>query len=238
MKGVEKVINFINNYILIKGEFMENKKEILKKISLVIVIILIIFVCLFTFYNEKESDDVNYNDFLEEFNNEIDTSLQTVENNINTEYEANKIKVYITGEVNNPGVKELDEGSRIEDVINIAGGLTQVANISNVNLAYEVADGQKIYIPNVNEIIKDYITEENGEGIVETSNNITSGKIDINKADVEMLCELPGVGESLASRIVTHREENGKFKSIEELKNVSGIGEKKFESLKEYIVVK
>ena len=209
---------------------MENKKIILKKIF-VILIVLIISVCCFIFYrNEDEELFISEEISLEEntYNNENILEIEEVK----------KIKIHIAGEVNSSGVKELDEGSRIEDAINIAGGLTESANISNVNLAYPLEDGQKIYIPNINENIEEYIVKENGEGIVEESKNSSSGRININKADTNQLCELPGVGESLATRIVTYREENGKFKSIEDLKNVSGIGEKKFESLKEYIVVK
>lgn len=209
---------------------MENKKIILKKIF-VILIILIISVCCFILYrNEDEELFISEEISLEENTNNNENILEIEE--------VKKIKIHITGEVNSPGVKELDEGSRIEDAINIAGGLTESANISNVNLAYPLEDGQKIYIPNINENTEEYIVKENGEGIVEDSKNSSSGRININKADTDQLCELPGVGESLASRIVTYREENGKFKSIEDLKNVSGIGEKKFESLKEYIVVK
>lgn len=209
---------------------MENKKIILKKIF-VILIVLIISVCCFIFYkNEDEELFISEEISLEEntYNNENILEIEEVK----------KINIHITGEVNSPGVKELDEGSRIEDAINIAGGLTESANISNVNLAYPLEDGQKIYIPNINENIEEYIVKENGEGIVEDSKASSSERININKADTNQLCELPGVGESLATRIVTYREENGKFKSIEDLKNVSGIGEKKFESLKEYIVVK
>lgn len=214
---------------------MENKKVILKKI-LVIVIVLIVGICSFLFYkNENEM-------FLEYDQIGLEETFENKENTENIveldEVEKEIIKIYITGEVNNPGVKELEVGARIEDVINTAGGLTPAANISKVNLAYQLEDGQKIYIPNINENIEEYITKENGEGIVEESKNTTSGRININNADINELCELPGVGESLATRIVTYREENGKFKKVEDLKNVSGIGEKKFESLKEYIVVK
>lgn len=216
---------------------MENKKEFIIKIGCICIII-IISVFLIVFYSQKEKQNEVYDNFFEIDNIENTISLEeknisnTIENQINIE----KIKVYITGEVNSPGVKEVEDGARIEDVIVLAGGLTEFANINKVNLAYKLEDGQKIYIPNVNEKVEEYITEENGEGIVEKTSK-SLGKININTADVVKLCELPGVGESLASRIIQYREENGKFKSIEDLKNVSGIGEKKFESLREYIVV-
>ena len=215
---------------------MENKKDIIIKIGCICIVI-VISVFLIVFYSQKEDENEVYDNFFESNNTENLTELEEInketENLINIE----KIKVYITGEVNNPGVKEVNDGARIEDVIILAGGLTEFANISKVNLAYKLEDGQKIYIPNVNEEIEEYITEENGEGIVENSNN-SLVKININIADVVMLCKLPGVGESLANRIIQYREENGKFKSIDDLKNVSGIGEKKFESIREYVVVK
>lgn len=216
---------------------MENKKIILKKI-LVISIVLVVAICGFVFYENEDEEFLEYDQISLEESFENTDDLENTAKLENDEQETMKIKIYITGEVNNPGVKELEVGTRIEDAINTAGGLTTAANISKVNLAYQLEDGQKIYIPNMNENIEEYITKENGEGIVEESKSTTSGRVNINNADINELCELPGVGESLATRIVTYREENGKFKKVEDLKNVSGIGEKKFESLKEYVVVK
>lgn len=216
---------------------MQNKKEFIIKIGCICIIV-IISVFLILFYSQKENQNKVYDDFFEIDNieNTINLEEKNTSNRAESQIDTDKIKVYITGEVNNPGVKEVEDEARIEDIIILAGGLTEFANISKVNLAYKLEDGQKIYIPNVNEKVEEYITEENGEGIVENANT-SLGKININTADVVKLCELPGVGESLASRIIQYREENGKFKSIEDLKNVSGIGEKKFESLREYIVV-
>lgn len=215
---------------------MENKKEFFIKIGC-ICLILIISVLLIVFYSQKEDENEIYDNFFEVSNIENTVEMEGIKNEEKEEIITNKIKVYITGEVNSPGVKEVAEGARIEDIIVLAGGLTEFANINKVNLAYKLEDGQKIYIPNVNENIEEYITKENGEGIIEKSDKSLE-KININTADVGILCNLPGVGESLATRIIKYREENGKFKSIEDLKNVSGIGEKKFESLREYIVVK
>lgn len=218
-------------------ENMEERKIFLKKIF-IIIIILIIVICSFIFY-KKDDEFLIYNEDDDSAVLEENELIVDEEKNLeNIVEEKDTIKIYITGEVKNPGVKELKEGSRIEDAINIAGGLTDTANISQVNLAYSLEDGQKIYIPNLNEKIDEYISMENGEGIVEQEKSKTSGRININKADVSELCELPGVGESLAKKIVDYREENGKFKTTDDLKNVTGIGEKKFESIKEYIVVK
>ena len=163
----------------------------------------------------------------------------TIQNVLTTEDEPEKIenetiKVYVTGEVKNQGVIELEKGSRIVDAIEKAGGQTEEANLKNVNLAYELEDGQKIYIPNkseenTNEIIDDGVTE------IDSKENDT---ININKANEKELQELNGIGESLASSIIKYREDNGKFKNIEDLKNVPGIGESKFSNIKEKIKVK
>ena len=163
----------------------------------------------------------------------------TIQNVLTTEDEPEKIenetiKVYVTGEVKNQGVIELEQGSRIVDAIEKSGGQTEEANLKNVNLAYELEDGQKIYIPNkseenTNEITDDGVTE------IDSKENDT---ININKADEKELQELNGIGESLASSIIKYREDNGKFKNIEDLKNVPGIGESKFSNIKEKIKVK
>lgn len=163
----------------------------------------------------------------------------TIQNVLTTEDEPEKIenetiKVYVTGEVKNQGVIELEQGSRIVDAIEKAGGQTEEANLKNVNLAYELEDGQKIYIPNKSEENTNEITDDGITGIDSKENDT----ININKADEKELQELNGIGESLASSIIKYREENGKFKNIEDLKNVPGIGESKFSNIKEKIKVK
>lgn len=213
---------------------MEDKKDFLKKI-LIIALVIIIAICGFIFSKNDDEEILIYNELIEGETLDIEENVEEI-NFANSENET--IKIYITGEVNSPGVKELEDGARIEDAINKANGLTNEADISQVNLAYSLKDGQKIYIPNINEKIDEYVTDGNGEGIIEEDNNKISGKININNANVNELCELPGVGQSLAEKIITYRNENGKFKTIDDLKNVTGIGEKKFESLKEYILVK
>ena len=150
--------------------------------------------------------------------------------------------VHVTGEVKNPGVVKVKEGSRIEDIIEAAGGLTENADITNVNLAYIVEDGMKIRIPSSNEEndSEDYITEDSGKGVIlsEESNNSSSSIVNINTANEAELEQLPGIGPSISSKIVEYRNKNGKFKNIEDIKNVTGIGDSKFEKIKEYIKVK
>ena len=150
--------------------------------------------------------------------------------------------VHITGEVKKSGVVKIKEGSRIEDIIEASGGLTENADITNVNLAFVVEDGMKIRIPSVNEekTDEDYITEDSGKGVIisDDINSISNSIININTASESELEQLPGIGPSISSRIVEYRNKNGKFKSIEDIKNVTGVGDSKFEKIKDLIKVK
>lgn len=209
-------------FIIYEKKRMKISKEILIKIGIVILILIAIIYNFIT----SNSEEIEYTNII----------VNTIEVNKEME-EPETIKVYVAGAVNTPGVIELEEGSRIEDAINLAGGITKEANLSQVNLAYKMEDGQKLYIPNINDKQIEYLTSGSGEEVVEDASKLSNNKVNINKAGVEELGTLQGVGEALAQRIVNYREENGKFKTIEDLKNVSGIGEKKFESIKENIEV-
>ena len=172
------------------------------------------------------------------------------ETNIEQEQEdISKIFIHVTGAVNNEGVVEIKEGSRIADAVDAANGFTEDADISQINLAYQLEDGQKIYIPRINDekingeekvLQKEYVTDEAGDDIIiedETSNikRKENEKININTADQSSLEEIPGVGKATAQKIIEYRKTNGKFKSIDDIKNVSGIGDSKFENMKEKI---
>ena len=184
---------------------------------------------------------------LEEINEVIEGSEETeeVENETNNENnidgedeEVEEIIVHITGEVNKPGIVVLKSNSRIADAINKAGGATKEADLNQINLAYILEDGQKIYIPNKNEKIDEdeYITEGNRNNIG-NSNSKEGEKVNINEAMQTELEELPGIGPSLASRIIEYREQNGDFKKIEELQNVKGIGDAKYDDIKDKVTV-
>ena len=212
---------------------MQEKKNIIK-IILIVIIVLIIIVYNF-FIKKEEFEEFDYSDFIVDGANSIEN------NNLNEIInEKNKIKVYVIGEVKNPGVVEIEEGDRIEDAIILAGGTTENTDLSKINLAYYLEDGQKIVVPSIHDNIENEGENNNEDlseaGVVGESSN--DSKVNINTASETELQTLSGIGESLAERIVTYREENGKFKNIEDIKNVSGIGDKKFESLKEYIKVK
>lgn len=158
----------------------------------------------------------------------------------------NKIVVHITGAVVNQGIVEIKENARIIDAIEAAGGARDDADLSKINLAYVIEDGIKIYVPSVNdkEDEDEYVVKNSGKEII-TGNSLgknesTSEKImvNINTATAVDFQKLPGVGESIANRIIAYRNENGKFKNIEDLKNVSGIGESKFNNIRAYVYVK
>lgn len=174
--------------------------------------------------------------YYEKNNTEKISISNFIENETEDEKDNTKIKVYITGEVKNQGVIELEEGDRIADAIEKAGGQTEQASLKNVNLAYQLEDGQKIYIPNINDTETEII-DDGASGVVDDA-TIKQTVVNINKADEKELQSLNGIGESLATSIVQYRKENGKFETIEDLKNVPGIGDSKFENIKEYIKVK
>lgn len=141
-----------------------------------------------------------------------------------------KIKVYITGQVRNPGVIEVEEGSRLIDVIEKAGGPLEDADLLRVNLAIKVKDEGMYIIPKEGEPMPDVM---HGSSDMQKD----EGKININTASEAELQQLPRIGPTLAKNIVEYREKNGPFKTIEEIKNVPRIGDKTFEGLRDLITV-
>jgi competence protein ComEA len=135
-----------------------------------------------------------------------------------------KIVVDVDGAVQRPGVYELGKGARINDAIVIAGGLTEKADTKSINKAKILSDGEKIYIAEI------------GEEKVNAAEDFydSQGRTNINTASKELLMKLDGIGETYAERIIEYREKS-KFMSIEDIKNVKGIGEKIFEKIKDDI---
>lgn len=224
-----------------------------KKKIIIIVVILILFIAYLIYENiNKSSSEIDFNTLLDGAENEEaqDKSENIVENDQSKTNETANIEetivVHITGEVKKEGVIYLKKGARTVDAIKQAGGETKEADLSQVNLAYELQDGQKIYIPNKNEKISQYIIGINGEtmndssastGSESTSYNKEGTKVNINTANQSELDSLPGIGPALAQRIIDFREENGNFNSIEDIQNVKGIGDSKYEDIKDKIVV-
>ncbi len=234
-----------------------------QKTALIIVAILCIGIALFLFYqflsaeeteatSETQVENIKNNDKqdLNETKNETEdyNTQDDIDNGTSTSLFGTKqlgnIVVHVIGEVKKPGVIKLKEGARIIDAINKCGGQTEEADLSKINLAYVLDDGSQIYIPRVKEDIQNTTIMKTEAGNNVVVNNVTQGddeksiKVNLNTATLEKLMTLPGVGESTAQKIIEYRNKNKKFKTIDELKSVSGIGDAKFNSLKDYIYVK
>lgn len=200
-----------------------------KKQKTIMVIIIAIMLAVIGYYIINKTEKYDYSE-LEK------TSNAEEQEDEEKDKEEEKIIIHITGEVEEGGVIELEKGARISDAIEEAGGTTEEADLSNVNLAYSLSDGQKIKIPNINEENKETIVEEKaGEDIIIEGNKSEEEKININKATQTEIETLPGIGPSTALKIINYRNEHGKFEKIEDIKNVSGIGDSKYENIKEYI---
>ncbi|MGV3263088.1 helix-hairpin-helix domain-containing protein [Cytobacillus pseudoceanisediminis] len=167
--------------------------------------------------NEKEDDD-----------KEMET-----EGDEQAEQMPQPMKADIKGAVQKPGVYEAAEGDRVIDLLEKAGGLTDKADGTKINFALNITDEMVIYVPEKGEILEE-ATVEDGKARGQQDN----GKINLNQANESELQMLPGIGPSKAAAIIEHRETNGPFKDVADLKLISGIGEKTFEKLKEHISVK
>ena len=216
-------------------------------------IILIIFVLLFVFIKDDSTEEV----ILEENNLELkEENIEKVDNI--------KIKVDIKGAVKNPGVYEVEENSRVSDVINISGGLTSEADTSVINLSKNVIDEMVIIIYTKDEInemkegstsIKyiekecvcpklenDACIEDKIDNIPDNENNSNdkneaNGKVSLNKATLDELMTLDGIGEKKAQAIIDYRNKNNGFKTIEELLEVDGIGSTTYEKIKDRLTL-
>ena len=216
-----------------------------KKIIGLAIITIIIFIVSIFLYKQKSS-----NAFKEEYMTEIFEE----ESNDNMEYtetleedttiinedsiDRNKIIVEIKGEVAKPDVYQLEEGSIIKDLIDMAGGVTEEADLSRINRAEELLNHELIIIGNINDETESSVVQNNST-YSSNGNNSDKGStlININTANLEQLKEITGIGNIKAQSIIDYREANGGFKSLEELKNVDGIGDKTFEKIKEQLTL-
>ncbi|MBT0950696.1 helix-hairpin-helix domain-containing protein [Streptococcus infantis] len=144
--------------------------------------------------------------------------------------EKDLITVDVKGAVKSPGIYDLPVGSRINDAVQKAGGLTDNADSKSINLAQRISDEAFVYVPT-----KEETTSQ--EAHSNASNTKDNKKVNLNKASLEELKQVKGLGGKRAQDIIDHRETNGKFKSVDDLKKVSGIGAKTVEKLKEYVTV-
>jgi len=185
-----------------------------EKIGIIIFSLVIVFVISINYYSKAK-----------------DKEIQVIKNEDMTKETAEKkIQVYICGEVKKPGVYELHEGDRLIKLISLAGGITEKGDENSINMSAKLKDEDYIRIPAKNE-------NASANQIQSSTGYDFSGKININTASLEELKTLPRIGDALANRILEYRAKNGPFKDIKDIKNVSGIGEKMFENIKDKICV-
>ncbi len=171
--------------------------------------------------------------------NEVKEDIRANENTVDNE-DANKpsLIVYVCGEVKNAGVYELYEKSRVIDAIEAAGGISEAAAVQTLNLAAYVNDGEKIYVPSVDEALNSTVYTDANSMTGSSAGGVSATKnVNINTADRATLMTLPGVGESKADKIIAYREAHGGFSKPEDLMLVSGIKEGMYNKVKDYICV-
>lgn len=206
---------------------------------------------------QAEITDIEDNEKTKNLHNTTMENHENIKNKETNKTDKNKIVIYIIGEVKQEGVYELDEDSRISDAIEKARGTKENADLSQINLAYKIEDGMRIYIPKKGELVQDKekIEDKTQEVVTGKSTDITNTtsvntnlstnkksktdieKINLNKATQTELETLPGIGPSTAEKIIAYRKENGNFKNIEDIMNVNGIGESKYNKIKDLISV-
>lgn len=197
------------------------------------IIVVLCFVLVGTIYiNSQKATDIHIGETKGEEavdNEQIDK---------NTVEQAPTIGVHIGGQVKTPGFIWIKEGTRLGEALSYVGGALVEADLDAINLSKKLTDEEKIYIPKIGETIQLISsTSSNNENNIYSSSSV-GGKININIAEVSELDTLPGIGEAYAKRIVEYRKANGPFKKTDDIKNVSGIGEKRYEAIKDLITTK
>jgi len=223
-------------------ELLKDKKKVGIFAILIIVLIAFGFLYLESGFKELKKNDTE-SIFIDDTENTEALNNNVKNNDINTNNQEvtvlakNKnIVVEIKGEVKKPDVYTLNEDAIVKELIEAAGGLTENADLSNINRAKKLQNHELVYISNKNDINKENSNSSLGsESDVSKSKEISNSIVNINNATLEELKTLNGVGDSKARSIIEYREKNGGFKSIEDIKNVNGIGDKMFEIIKEQI---
>lgn len=220
---------------------MKNLKNYKMAVVCVAVVCLVVGIGSTVYFVNKDSGNVEVEQF------DVLESSNVAQNDVSDDKQENggvvkeKIYIHIIGEVNNPGVIELEKGNRIVDAIQKAGGVTAKADLTKVNLVYVLSDGLKVRIPSVDDKEKmEYVIKDNGNNIIENSvynSGVGGGKVNINSATQTELETLTGIGPSLAARILEYRNKVGKFKKVDELKSVKGIGDSKYQNIKDQVAV-
>lgn len=226
------------------------KNDFIKKIFISVVLIVLLMVCfsacgkdktqnVFLAQEKSESKINDIEDDNKKSDNHNDDNSFNSENTFNSvvleEELSEAIYVQVNGAVNNPGVYKIEKEMRIFEVIELAGGVTVDGATEAVNMARPVMDEMVIYVPTKEEVIQGF--SEETETVFEDYELNDKKLININTAQIDELMTLSGIGEAKAKQIIEYRKENGGFKDISEIMNISGIKQSAFEKIKDYITV-
>lgn len=148
-----------------------------------------------------------------------------------------EIVVYVAGAVNHPGVVRLAEGARAKDAVDACGGFLPTADTNGVNLAQKLKDGMQVTVPEKAPVAAEGRAAQGAPTASGAARSLPDGMVNINTADEKELDKLPGIGPAMAKRIIEYRTENGAFQSPEEIKRVKGIGDAKYEKMKDKIAL-
>lgn len=190
-------------------------------LGIAILIIVIVGVCGYTVWKSISTPGVEV----------VQNDSESNEDESGVSEATSQIYVHVSGAVTSPGLYQLELGSRVYDAIQAAGGFSDEAVEQSVNLARELTDGEQIMVSSASDV------SASASDTSSASTQTSTGKVNINLASAEELMTLDGVGEATAAKIIAYREENGSFKTIEEIKEVSGIGDKKYAAIKDVITV-
>lgn len=202
--------------------------------KLIILIFLIVFV-IFGFKQKRQEDNINNSHLYESAYETIEETEEEIQENISSQTMLETIieeyYVDVSGCVIKPGVYSLNSNSRVVDAIELAGGVCEKADLSQINLSMKIYDEMKIHIYEEGEVATSNVNQ------AELSDQTQQNQIvNINTASLEQLMTLPGIGETRANEIINYRLQKS-FDSIEDIKEISGIGDKSFEKIKNYITV-
>ncbi len=222
---------------------MFKKDNLVKVVSMGIVGI--VFLSVFFIYNKSSKNSYNEVVSLNEFIHDDKNQDEIIENNFYLSEEDNikkTIFVEVKGEVLNPNVYKMEEGSIVYDLILMAGGITDKGSLDDINQAREIKNGECIIVRSIDDVgvldKQDFVDSRfNETSYKHSGSDNNSFLININTASKEELKTLNGIGDVLADSIIEYREENGVFESIDDIKNVSRIGSKTFEKFRDKITV-
>ncbi len=204
---------------------MKNNKKII--FSVIIITSIMVFILIINFNLSNREYIVETNDLLQE---DKVINSETSENIFDSDT-AESVTVYISGEVLDQKVVKVEQGKRLIDAVELCGGFTDKADLNLVNLALVLEEEGHYIIPKIGENYTQATSDSK-------QTNTSSELVNINTADINILKTLPGVGDILAQRILEKRELLGKFESIEQLRDVSGIGDKKYSDIKDKVIIK